>query len=64
MLLLLQQMFVDLNLTKRFSVELDTLRRFLFRVFENYNVVPFHNFRHGFCVTQMVSAATCYAYLT
>ncbi|KAF0309972.1 High affinity cGMP-specific 3',5'-cyclic phosphodiesterase 9A [Amphibalanus amphitrite] len=54
MLLLLQQMFVDLDLTGRFSVELDTLRRFLLRVFENYNVVPFHNFRHGFCVTQMM----------
>ncbi|XP_037086208.1 high affinity cGMP-specific 3',5'-cyclic phosphodiesterase 9A-like [Pollicipes pollicipes] len=54
MLLLLQQMFIDLELMTRFALEVSTLRRFLLRVFENYNVVPFHNFRHGFCVTQMM----------
>ena len=30
------------------------LQNFLFEVFRNYNATPFHNFRHAFCVTQMV----------
>ena len=28
--------------------------RFLLRVQENYRNNPFHNFRHAFCVTQMM----------
>ena len=31
-----------------------TLVRFLLRVQENYRNNPFHNFRHAFCVTQMM----------
>ena len=30
------------------------LVRFLLRVQENYRNNPFHNFRHAFCVTQMM----------
>jgi hypothetical protein len=55
-LLLLQQMYLDLDLTTKFGIELPTLRNFLYEVYKNYNEVPFHNFRHCFCVAQMVSA--------
>ncbi|PSN51247.1 High affinity cGMP-specific 3' [Blattella germanica] len=55
-LLLLQQMYLDLELTTSFSIELPTLRNFLYEVYKNYNEVPFHNFRHCFCVAQMMYA--------
>lgn len=54
MLVLLQQMYLDLELPKKFDIEINILRNFLVRVYHNYNDVPFHNFRHCFCVTQMV----------
>ncbi|XP_029282801.1 uncharacterized protein LOC115005127 [Cottoperca gobio] len=53
MLLLLQVMFTDLNLLTEFHMELDILQNFLFQVYCHYNNIPFHNFRHCFCVTQM-----------
>ena len=56
MLVLLQQMFVDLDLTVKFAIKIETLQQYLFEVYANYNNVPFHNFRHAFTVTQMVSA--------
>ena len=34
--------------------QIPILQNFLFEVFRNYNATPFHNFRHAFCVTQMV----------
>lgn len=55
LLMLMQQMFLDLELTTTFGLDLPTLRTFLFTVYDNYNDVPFHNFRHCFCVAQMVS---------
>lgn len=55
MLVLLQQMYLELELPKKFDIEINILRNFLVRVYHNYNYVPFHNFRHCFCVTQMVS---------
>ncbi|CAH3135823.1 high affinity cGMP-specific 3',5'-cyclic phosphodiesterase 9A [Pocillopora verrucosa] len=54
MLYLLQQMYKDLNLTEIFNIEIPLLQNFLFEVFRNYNATPFHNFRHAFCVTQMM----------
>ncbi|KAJ7393363.1 hypothetical protein OS493_006334 [Desmophyllum pertusum] len=54
MLYLLQQMYTDLNLTEIFNIEIPILQNFLFEVFRNYNATPFHNFRHAFCVTQMM----------
>ncbi|KAK2551247.1 High affinity cGMP-specific 3', partial [Acropora cervicornis] len=54
MLYLLQQMYIDLNLIEKFSIEIPILQNFLFEVFRNYNATPFHNFRHAFCVTQMM----------
>ena len=35
-------------------LQIPILQNFLFEVFRNYNATPFHNFRHAFCVTQMV----------
>lgn len=55
MLVLLQQMYLQLELPKKFDIEINILRNFLVRVYHSYNDVPFHNFRHCFCVTQMVS---------
>ena len=54
MLLLLQQMYLDLELPRKFDIEINILRNFLVNVYHHYNDVPFHNFRHCFCVTQMV----------
>jgi len=48
-------MYLDLDLVTKFGIELPTLRNFLYEVYKNYNEVPFHNFRHSFCVAQMVS---------
>lgn len=54
MLVLLQQIFIDLDLTSKFSIKIETLQTYLFEIYSNYNDVPFHNFRHAFVVTQMV----------
>ncbi|XP_075703364.1 high affinity cGMP-specific 3',5'-cyclic phosphodiesterase 9A [Rhinoderma darwinii] len=54
MVTLLEHMFYDLNLTDRFKMEAPTLRQFLSSLQGHYRENPFHNFRHGFCVTQMM----------
>jgi len=54
MLYLLQQMFVDLKLVEKLYIELPMLQAFLFQVHLSYNYTPYHNFRHCFCVTQMM----------
>nr|XP_018913128.1 PREDICTED: uncharacterized protein LOC109041287 [Bemisia tabaci] len=53
---ILQYMYIDFDLPKKYNIDLNTLREFLFTVYKNYNDVPFHNFRHSFCVTQMMYA--------
>ncbi|KAI3365859.1 hypothetical protein L3Q82_000847 [Scortum barcoo] len=54
MLVLLQVMFTDLDFLTAFHIELDVLQNFLFEVYCHYNSIPFHNFQHCFCVTQMM----------
>ncbi|XP_069020314.1 high affinity cGMP-specific 3',5'-cyclic phosphodiesterase 9A-like isoform X1 [Embiotoca jacksoni] len=54
MLVLLQVMFTDLDFLTAFHIELHVLQNFLFQVYCNYNNIPFHNFQHCFCVTQMM----------
>lgn len=54
MLVLLQVMFTDLDFPTALHIDLDVLQNFLFEVYCHYNSIPFHNFRHCFCVTQMV----------
>ncbi|XP_014481570.1 PREDICTED: uncharacterized protein LOC106747983 [Dinoponera quadriceps] len=56
LLLMLQTMFVELDLPEKFNIPLPILRNFLYEVYNNYNEVPFHNFRHCFCVAQMMYA--------
>ncbi|XP_071451816.1 high affinity cGMP-specific 3',5'-cyclic phosphodiesterase 9A [Hetaerina americana] len=63
LLLLLQHIYLDLGLPSRFGITMPVLRRFLFAVYDNYNDVPFHNFRHCFCVAQMMYAMICKAEL-
>jgi high affinity cGMP-specific 3',5'-cyclic phosphodiesterase 9 len=52
---LMQTMFVELKLVDKFNIPIVTLREWLYEVYKHYNEVPFHNFRHCFCVAQMVS---------
>ncbi|XP_071490119.1 high affinity cGMP-specific 3',5'-cyclic phosphodiesterase 9A-like [Diadema antillarum] len=54
MLCLLEHMYHDLGLVEEFHMNPIVLRRFLCCVQENYRNNPFHNFRHCFCVTQMM----------
>lgn len=54
MLVLLQVMFTDLDFLAALHIEPDILQNFLFEIYCHYNSIPFHNFRHCFCVTQMV----------
>ncbi|XP_035533285.1 high affinity cGMP-specific 3',5'-cyclic phosphodiesterase 9A-like [Morone saxatilis] len=54
MLVLLQVMFTDLEFLTAFHIKLEVLQNFLFEVYCHYNSIPFHNFRHCFCVTQMM----------
>ncbi|XP_071335792.1 high affinity cGMP-specific 3',5'-cyclic phosphodiesterase 9A-like [Trachinotus anak] len=54
MLVLLQVMFTDLDFLTAFHIELEVLQNFLFEVYCHYNNIPFHNFQHCFCVTQMM----------
>ncbi len=41
---------------KKHRIKTETLQQYLFEIYANYNEVPFHNFRHAFVVTQMVSS--------
>uniref|UniRef100_A0A8C0TUF5 Phosphodiesterase n=1 Tax=Canis lupus familiaris TaxID=9615 RepID=A0A8C0TUF5_CANLF len=54
MLSCLEHMYHDLGLVRDFSINPITLRRWLLCVHDNYRNNPFHNFRHCFCVTQMM----------
>ncbi|XP_064102147.1 high affinity cGMP-specific 3',5'-cyclic phosphodiesterase 9A-like isoform X1 [Macrobrachium nipponense] len=58
-LLLIQHMYNDLGLTTKFGIETEVLRNFLCRVYHCYNQVPFHNFQHAFCVSQMMYGMVC-----
>lgn len=53
-MVLLQVMYADLDFISTFNIELDVLQQFLYEVYRRYNNIPFHNFKHCFCVTQMV----------
>ncbi|XP_038121113.1 high affinity cGMP-specific 3',5'-cyclic phosphodiesterase 9A isoform X2 [Culex quinquefasciatus] len=55
---LMQTMFVELNLLDKFQIPPETLREWLYEVYKHYNDVPFHNYRHCFCVAQMMYAIT------
>ncbi|XP_066915612.1 high affinity cGMP-specific 3',5'-cyclic phosphodiesterase 9A-like [Clytia hemisphaerica] len=59
MMFLVQQMFLDLGLVETFHIEVPVLQQFIFEVYKHYNLVPFHNFRHCFCVTQMMYGMIC-----
>lgn len=52
---LLKTMFVELSFLEKFHISPVRLREWLYEVYKHYNDVPFHNFRHCFCVSQMVS---------
>ncbi|XP_072911103.1 high affinity cGMP-specific 3',5'-cyclic phosphodiesterase 9A-like isoform X2 [Hemitrygon akajei] len=54
MLSCIEYMFHSLGLVNQFNINAITLKRWLLSVQENYRENPFHNFRHSFCVTQMM----------
>ncbi|KAM8927630.1 high affinity cGMP-specific 3',5'-cyclic phosphodiesterase 9A-like [Pelodytes ibericus] len=54
MLSCLEFMYHDLGLVREFNIDPITLKRWLLSIQENYRTNPFHNFRHCFCVTQMM----------
>ena len=51
---LFHEMFKEFNLMETFNILEVDLYYFLLVVSRIYNSNPFHNFRHSFCVTQMV----------
>lgn len=53
MVVLLREMFTDLDLLSKCRIDVPVFLRWLFVVYQTYNDVPFHNFRHAFTVTQM-----------
>ncbi|XP_043929625.1 high affinity cGMP-specific 3',5'-cyclic phosphodiesterase 9A-like [Protopterus annectens] len=53
-MVLLQVMYTDLEFMSKFNIEVEVMQQFLYEVYSHYNNVPFHNFRHSFCVTQMI----------
>ncbi|KAM9347689.1 high affinity cGMP-specific 3',5'-cyclic phosphodiesterase 9A [Symphorus nematophorus] len=53
-MVLLQVMYTDLDFIATFNIEPEVLQQFLFEVYQRYNNIPFHNFKHCFCVTQMM----------
>ncbi|KAI8125634.1 5'-cyclic phosphodiesterase 9A, High affinity cGMP-specific 3' [Lucilia cuprina] len=55
---LMQTMFIELGFIEKFNLPIDTLREWLYEVYKHYNEVPFHNFRHCFCVAQMMYGIT------
>ncbi|XP_036338601.1 high affinity cGMP-specific 3',5'-cyclic phosphodiesterase 9A-like [Rhagoletis pomonella] len=60
---LMQTMFLELGFIDKFNIPIETLREWLYEVYKHYNEVPFHNFRHCFCVAQMMYAITRHANL-
>ncbi|MGH0169996.1 UNVERIFIED_CONTAM: hypothetical protein FKN15_058108 [Acipenser sinensis] len=56
-MVLLQLMYTDLDFITTFHIEMEVLQQFLYEVYKHYNNIPFHNFNHCFCVTQMASEA-------
>jgi high affinity cGMP-specific 3',5'-cyclic phosphodiesterase 9 len=48
------EIFKDLGLLEAFKIDRPTLIKFLATIRKSYNPNPFHNFRHCFCVTQMM----------
>ena len=51
------EIFRDLGLMEAFHIDRAILIRFLQLIRRSYNSNPFHNFRHCFCVTQMVCSS-------
>ena len=60
LILLLEKMFEELGLLSAFPIDREKLRRFLVTVKYTYNMNPFHNFKHCFCVTQMVGSLSVF----
>ncbi|RNA26068.1 high affinity cGMP-specific 3 -5 -cyclic phosphodiesterase 9A-like isoform X2 [Brachionus plicatilis] len=54
MLTLIEHMYHELGLVREFNINPTTLKRWLLCIQANYRNNPFHNFRHCFCVAQMM----------
>lgn len=51
---LMEFMFEEFGLIEEYDIKIPVLRKFLLAIKDCYNDNPFHNFRHSFCVTQMM----------
>ena len=47
-------MMNSLGIVKHFTISENVLASFIFALRQSYNPNPFHNYKHAFCVTQMV----------
>ena len=54
---LMEAMFDRFGLFEQFKINKDVFEHFMRHVQYAYNDNPFHNFKHCFCVTQMVRVA-------
>lgn len=54
MLNLIYHMFRDLNILEDLDINPELMEQYLLAVQATYRDNPFHNFRHAFCVTQMM----------
>lgn len=52
---LVREMFQELGFIKHYNIQLHRLDLWLTDIYRRYNRVPFHNYKHAFMVTQMVS---------
>lgn len=59
MIILIRQMFIDLELPNKLKIEMPVLTNWIFTIYKSYNDVPFHNFKHCFMVTQMMYGLIC-----
>ena len=55
LLFIMEKMFDQLGFQNKFHIYSSTVFDFLRKIYQNYKNVPFHNFRHCFCVAQMVT---------
>merc|ERR1719500_883677 len=56
---LLLAMYEELGLLEELRIQREVLKKFLITVESRYPSNPFHNFRHCFCVAQMMFAVLC-----
>ncbi|VDQ17547.1 unnamed protein product [Trichobilharzia regenti] len=61
---LVREMFKELGFIDHYKLQYHRLDLWLSDIYRRYNRIPFHNYKHAFMVTQMVSRKQfCIVYL-